>query len=98
MTTHPQAGDGRALYQHMECASDGTEIIVVELAAGGIRRFRNLCPHRGVGLDYGDGRCLDGDGRLVCALHGAVFDPDTGICRDGPCRGDALDRVDEGPR
>ena len=32
------------------------------------------------------------DGRyLICATHGAVFAPDTGICLGGPCPGARLE-------
>ncbi len=30
---------------------------------------------------------------IICATHGAVFDPPTGRCTAGPCVGDALRRL-----
>ena len=46
----------------------------------------NSCPHRGTSLDVVEGHFLDVDARyLVCATHGAHFQPDTGECIDGPC-------------
>ncbi|MSQ21025.1 MAG: Rieske (2Fe-2S) protein, partial [Betaproteobacteria bacterium] len=27
---------------------------------------------------------------LICSTHGALYDPATGACRGGPCRGNGL--------
>ncbi len=71
----------------------GREIILVHLD-GQVCAYENRCPHVGVGLDWGNGRCLLEDGRtLLCALHGALFEAATGHCTDGPCAGDALTKV-----
>ena len=67
------------------------EIIVVE--HNGVHAFQNSCPHIGVGMDYGNGDCLFEPGVLLCSLHGALFEADTGLCIDGPCRGDHLKRI-----
>ena len=59
-----------------------------------VHAYRNSCPHIGVGLDYGNGQCLLDDGKtLLCALHGATFEADTGFCTGGPCSGASLKRV-----
>jgi nitrite reductase/ring-hydroxylating ferredoxin subunit len=70
----------------------GHEVILVKLD-GVVHGYRNSCPHIGIGLDYGDGRCLHGERQLICSMHGALFAADTGYCTDGPCRGDSLQRV-----
>lgn len=73
-------------------APNGEEIILVKQAEQ-VHAYRNSCPHIGVGLDYGDGSCLiDGD-TLICAMHGALFEADTGYCIDGPCSGKSLERI-----
>ncbi|HBY47735.1 MAG TPA: (2Fe-2S)-binding protein, partial [Alcanivorax sp.] len=37
---------------------------------------------------------MDDDGRfLVCANHGALFEPENGACLSGPCSGDSLTAV-----
>lgn len=68
---------------------DGGQAILVRVGAE-VKAWRNRCPHIGVPLDWGDGRCLTDDGMLICAMHGALFRCDDGFCTDGPCAGDAL--------
>lgn len=59
--------------------------------AGKLRGYENRCRHLPLPLDHGDGRFFDPDGRhLVCATHGATYDPSTGLCVSGPCRGARL--------
>jgi nitrite reductase/ring-hydroxylating ferredoxin subunit len=67
------------------------EVIIVEHR--GVQAYKNSCPHIGVGMDYGNGDCLFEPGVLLCSLHGALFEADTGLCIDGPCRGDHLSRI-----
>ena len=53
--------------------------------------YVNSCPHVGTPLDAWPNEFLDEDGRtLICATHGAIFAPDTGVCLAGPCAGDRL--------
>ena len=50
--------------------------------------YRNRCPHTGAPLDWQPGQFLDLTGELIqCALHGALFLPETGECVHGPCLG-----------
>ena len=54
--------------------------------------FVNRCPHAGTPLDLWPNEFLTEDGRfLICATHGAVFEPDTGRCVEGPCPGSRLE-------
>lgn len=56
-----------------------------------IRAYVDSCPHTGAPLAWSPDTYLDADGELVqCALHGALFLPDTGECVHGPCVGDRL--------
>ena len=71
---------------------EGFEVILVNLD-GTIHGYRNSCPHIGIGLDYGDGRCKHGDRELICNMHGALFEADSGLCVDGPCSGESLTRL-----
>jgi nitrite reductase/ring-hydroxylating ferredoxin subunit len=70
----------------------GFEIILVN-QDGVLHGYRNSCPHVGVGLDWGDGKCKTAPNQLMCAMHGALFEADTGLCTDGPCAGESLRRV-----
>ncbi len=55
---------------------------------GKVHAYRNRCAHRGVTLDWDDRRFFDITGHyLVCSTHGALYEPDTGRCTGGPCRG-----------
>jgi nitrite reductase/ring-hydroxylating ferredoxin subunit len=85
---HPTTAFDQITVDHPQ----GFQVILV--AHGGtVHGYRNSCPHLGVGLDWGDGRCLNGENELRCALHGALFTADTGDCTAGPCYGEALERV-----
>jgi len=58
---------------------------------GGIYAYLNRCAHVAIEMDWNPGAFLDADGRyLMCAAHGALYEPDSGVCVDGPCRGKAL--------
>lgn len=55
--------------------------------------YRNRCPHAGTPLDWIPDRFFDRDKQyLFCATHGASFEPDSGLCIEGPCTGDHLER------
>lgn len=61
---------------------------------GQVRAYRNRCPHRGLELDWEEGRFFDAWGKaLVCAVHGARYDPAGGRCLEGPCRGASLEAL-----
>ena len=61
---------------------------------GRVRAWINRCPHRGTRLDWEPGEFFEEAGsHLVCASHGAVFQPHDGLCIGGPCRGARLQAV-----
>jgi nitrite reductase/ring-hydroxylating ferredoxin subunit len=58
---------------------------------GQVYAYLNRCAHIGVELDWQPGRFFDADGMvLLCSTHGALYDPRTGVCLGGPCRGGGL--------
>ena len=60
--------------------------------AGTVRAFVNRCPHLGTELDWQPGEFFEESGLyLVCSTHGAIFEPATGFCVAGPCRGASLE-------
>jgi nitrite reductase/ring-hydroxylating ferredoxin subunit len=53
--------------------------------------YVNRCAHAGTPLDLWPNEFFTEDGRhLVCATHGAVYLPESGLCVAGPCPGAAL--------
>ena len=50
--------------------------------------YLNRCSHVAMELDFQPDRFFDDSGQwLLCATHGAVYEPATGQCHGGPCRG-----------
>jgi len=55
---------------------------------GQVHAYLNRCTHVAMEMDYQPDRFFDDTGRwLMCATHGATYQPDTGTCSGGPCRG-----------
>ena len=53
--------------------------------------YLNRCAHVPIELDWSQGDFFESSGLyLMCATHGAVYQPDTGKCAGGPCRGGRL--------
>lgn len=59
---------------------------------GQARAYLNRCGHTPMELDWKPGEFFDASGLyLICATHGALFDPATGACLGGRCNGRGLD-------
>jgi len=59
---------------------------------GEVRAYVNSCPHVGTELDWQPGEFFEATGLyLVCSTHGALFEPQSGLCVAGPCRGASLE-------
>lgn len=74
---------------------DGSaESLILHRDGAAVRAWLNICPHAGRRLDWAPGKFLKSkEGLLVCAVHGASFELQRGVCVAGSCRGDALRAV-----
>lgn len=53
--------------------------------------YENRCRHIAISLDFDNNQFFTQDGKyLFCQTHGAVYEPDTGLCVQGPCTGASL--------
>ena len=53
--------------------------------------YVNRCAHVPIELDWAEGEFFESSGLyLMCATHGALYVPDSGLCAGGPCRGGRL--------
>jgi nitrite reductase/ring-hydroxylating ferredoxin subunit len=56
--------------------------------AGEAHAYVNRCSHVPMEMDYQPDRFFDMTGHwLICATHGAMYQPQSGRCYAGPCRG-----------
>lgn len=69
---------------------DGLELFGVR-RQGQVYLYRNLCPHRGIPLNWAQDAFLDDSASLIhCAHHGTLFLIESGECVAGPCEGEQL--------
>ena len=65
--------------------------LVLVKKGGQLTAFRNSCPHTGAPMEWKPDQFLDiGNEFIQCAMHGALFDTQTGECLRGPCVGEFL--------
>jgi nitrite reductase/ring-hydroxylating ferredoxin subunit len=67
-------------------------ILLVHTKAGP-RAYWNVCRHLPLPLDAGSGMVKIDAHLLVCATHGARYEPGEGLCVSGPCRGALLEPI-----
>ncbi len=81
--------------QRFTVTRDGAELpAFVVRFQGRIHGWLNRCGHLPVELDWQPGEFFDSSGLyLICATHGALYGPDTGLCLGGRCNGKGLDAV-----
>jgi nitrite reductase/ring-hydroxylating ferredoxin subunit len=66
---------------------------------GRVVGYLNRCLHVPTEMDWQEGHFLDGDRRfIVCAIHGATYDPADGRCLGGPCGRGRLAALDVAER
>ncbi len=84
-------GKSKGLHFHQ-----GTKHTEIFLHAGpeGIEAYLNSCPHAGTPLNLvGDTFTNLAGNMLLCRTHGAMFDPNSGLCLSGPCKGQWLPKI-----
>ena len=85
--------DGESRKFVLEAKGERQECFVLRWH-GHLQAYVNRCRHTSMTLDWVENQFLTNDGELIlCPTHGALFEPDTGICVGGPAYGKALHRV-----
>ena len=57
--------------------------------------YLNRCAHVPMELDWVQGQFFESSGEFImCATHGAVYRPESGVCAGGPCRGGKLRSIE----
>jgi nitrite reductase/ring-hydroxylating ferredoxin subunit len=78
---------------HLQCQRGTIEDLLVNYE-GNIYAYVNLCRHIPLSMDWVDNHFFTEDKRhLICANHGATYEPTTGECVWGPCFGAFLQSV-----
>ncbi|MEW6293917.1 MAG: Rieske 2Fe-2S domain-containing protein [Pseudomonadota bacterium] len=87
------AEGGRGVRFETGSGADAAPAFVVRFR-GEARAYLNRCGHTPMELDWKPGEFFDVSGLyLICATHGALFDPATGACLGGRCNGRGLDAL-----
>ncbi|MEO8418891.1 MAG: Rieske (2Fe-2S) protein [Methylophilaceae bacterium] len=61
---------------------------------GVVYAFVNQCAHASIELDWNEGDFFDlSKNYLICSTHGAHYDPQSGYCVLGPCKGRSLQPI-----
>jgi nitrite reductase/ring-hydroxylating ferredoxin subunit len=86
--------DGGSGVRFEVAGSEGPIPAFVVRFCGRVHAYFNRCGHTPVELDWKPGEFFDLSGLyLICATHGALFDPATGACLGGRCNGRGLDAL-----
>ena len=58
---------------------------------GRVVAYLNRCAHVPTEMDWQPGQFLDSERQfIICSVHGATYEPETGRCVGGPCGGGRL--------
>ena len=61
---------------------------------GSYHAYINRCRHMATPLDFVRNQFhTDEQRHLICMMHGAIYEPHSGLCVDGPCKGLSLYRL-----
>ena len=81
---------GRGVRFPLTAGGEDTTGFVVRYG-GAVYGYLNRCAHVPIELDWAEGEFFESSGLyLMCSTHGAIYDPETGRCAGGPCRGGRL--------
>ena len=84
------AETGRGVRFEVDYAGEAAQAFVIRFR-GEARAFLNRCGHIPVELDWQPGEFFDISRLyLICATHGALYDPASGACVGGRCNGQGL--------
>jgi nitrite reductase/ring-hydroxylating ferredoxin subunit len=84
-------GDSRKF--QLACREEILDGFVVNFR-GRFYAYRNRCCHIPMPLDWIDNEFFTHDKHhLICLTHGATYEPNTGLCIDGPCPGEYLEVI-----
>jgi nitrite reductase/ring-hydroxylating ferredoxin subunit len=84
---------GRTKKFLLKCGGNTVEAFLVSYG-GAHYAYLNRCKHISLSLDWVDNRFFTEDNRyLICANHGATYEPASGECVWGPCLGAFLHSV-----
>lgn len=69
-------------------------IVVIRTHDNDYLGYVNACPHDGVWLNFGSGEFFAPDRAFLrCGRHGAIFEIDSGLCIEGPCKAKSLQPI-----
>jgi nitrite reductase/ring-hydroxylating ferredoxin subunit len=69
-------------------------IVVIRTHTDDYIGYVNSCPHHGIWLNFGEGNFFTRDRAfLKCGRHGSVFEIDSGLCINGPCKDSSLEPI-----
>jgi nitrite reductase/ring-hydroxylating ferredoxin subunit len=84
---------GRSRKFVLQCGGREIECFVVNFG-GTLHAYVNQCRHVSMSLDWVENQFFTEDADfLLCPTHGALYDPESGVCVTGPPCGKALHRV-----
>jgi len=83
--------DGESRGLRLPAEAGGGEGFVVRQGEE-VFAYLNRCPHTGAPLDWTPDQFLNADGSyIICAMHGALFEIESGRCIYGPCANQSLE-------
>ena len=85
--------EGQAKKFKFKRGKESLEGFVIRLK-GKFYAYLNRCRHMPLPLDWGDEDFLTLDKKFIlCKNHGALYEPQTGLCVGGPCYGGSFEKI-----